>query len=103
MVGVESGEPSFSRKLIHDDFHRGGIPIEEVRERKDPFSFILVPWLDVWLIVMIFQVFFLEPLFTNIWNSSGNCYDGCGYCESYTSKGYMVVMKIRDENPAQIG
>ena len=94
MVGVESREPSFTRNLFHDDFHHGDIPIEEVRERNDPFYFIIVPWLDVWLIVMTFQVFFLEPLFTNIWNSSGSCYDGCGYYESDTNKGYLVVIKI---------
>ena len=101
MVGLDSWEPSFSRKVPHDDFHHVGIPIHEVRERKEPFSFILVPWLDIWVKVMTLQVLFLVPFFTNIWNYGGIFYDVFSYYESDTIKGYLFIMKIRDEKPAQ--
>lgn len=50
---------------------------------------------------MILQVFLFVPFFTNIWNSSSSCCHGCGYCECDTSKGYLISMNIRNEQPGQ--
>lgn len=72
MIGEKSREPTFTRKVSHDDFHHGSISLQEVRERKLPLYFILVPRFDVWLKVMLLQVFFLEPFFLHILDSSGS-------------------------------
>ena len=72
MIGGNSIEPTFTRKIFHDDFHHGAIYVQEVRERKNPLSFILVSRFNVWLIVMLLQVLLLEPFFPNIWDFDGN-------------------------------
>lgn len=57
MVCVEPREPSFTREVLHDDFHHGGIPIKKVAEREDPSPLISMQSFDEWFIILLLQIF----------------------------------------------
>lgn len=57
MIGVEPREPSFTREVLHNDFHHGGIPIKKVAEREHLPPLISVQWFDEWFITLILQIF----------------------------------------------
>ena len=94
MICVNFGEHSFTREVLRDDFHHGGIPINKVTEREDSLSLIFVPWFDEWFIKLVIQVFGFKPLLTHIRYPCGSKNDRCGYGEGHTCKGHLIVLKV---------